>query len=153
MYDYFEIAGEPINSNLARFVLAPYLVVVLIVNASFTASLSSMLTVSRLQPSVVDVELLQRTNAAVGCNGNSFIIRYLVGLGFKLENIKKIDSINDYPDAFERGVIAAAFFVVPHAKVFLAKYCKDYSITGPTFKLGGFGFVIFSTLLIIHPFY
>ena len=142
------MAGEPIKSNLARFVLAPYLLVILIVTASFTASLSSMLTVSQLQPSVVDVESLQRANGAVGCNGNSFIIRYLVSLGFKLENIRTIDSIYDYPDAFERGAIAAAFFVVPHAKVFLAKYCKGYTMTGPTFKLGGFGFVIFSPFIL-----
>ena len=112
-----------------------------------------MLTVSRLQPSVVDVESLQRANAAVGCDGNSFIVTHLVNLGFKPENIKTIHSINEYPDAFERGDISAAFFVVPHAKVFLAKYCKGYTMTGPTFNLGGFCFVIlFPFFLPIRPF-
>ncbi|XVE70082.1 hypothetical protein DITRI_Ditri10aG0043300 [Diplodiscus trichospermus] len=133
---------EPLRSNLSRFVLAPWLFAILIISASFTASLASMLTISRLQPSVSDIGTLLRTNAPVGCNGNSFIVRYLINVvGFKLENIKKIDSINDYPDAFKNGDIQAAFFVVPHAKVFLAKYCKGYTMTGPTFKLGGFGFV------------
>ena len=69
-------------------------------------------------------------------------MEYLINVvGFKPENIKKIYSINDYPDAFRNGDIQAAFFVVPHAKVFLAKYCKGYTMTGPTFKLGGFAFV------------
>ncbi|XP_022766476.1 glutamate receptor 2.7-like [Durio zibethinus] len=133
---------EPLRSSLSRFVLAPWLFAILIISASFTASLTSMLTMSRLQPSVSDIKSLLRTNAHVGCNGNSFIVRYLITVvGFKPENIKKIDSIDDYPDAFRNGDIQAAFFVVPHAKSFLAKYCKGYTMTGPTFKLGGFGFV------------
>ncbi|CAK7347540.1 unnamed protein product [Dovyalis caffra] len=133
---------EPLTSNLSRLVLAPWLFVILIVVASFTASLSSTMTVSRLQPSVLDVETLKITNAPVGCNGNSFIVRYLINvLLFKPENIKKINSIHDYPEAFETGHIKAAFFVEPHAKVFLGKYCKGYAKAGPTFKLGGFGFV------------
>ncbi|CAN4122675.1 unnamed protein product [Withania somnifera] len=99
------------------------------------------MTVPRLEPSVLTVDYLIRTNAAVGCNNKSFIIRYLVNLQFKRENIKEISSIHDYPKAFEKGEISAAFFVVPHAKVFLAKYCKGYTKSGPVFKLGGFGFV------------
>lgn len=64
---------QPLTSNLSRLVLTPWLFVILIVVASFTASLSSAMTVSRLEPSVLDIETLQRTNAPVGCNGNSFI--------------------------------------------------------------------------------
>ncbi|TYI28097.1 hypothetical protein ES332_A05G220200v1 [Gossypium tomentosum] len=141
---------EPLRSNLSRFVLAPWLFAILIISASFTASLTSMLTISHLQPSVSDIDTLLRTNASVGCNGNSFIVGYLINvLGFKPKNIRKIDSINDYPDAFRNGDIQAAFFVVPHAKVFLAKYCKGFTMTGPTFKLGGFGFVFGGILKVI----
>ncbi|OIT04170.1 glutamate receptor 3.1 [Nicotiana attenuata] len=100
------------------------------------------MTAPRQEPSVLDVDHLIRTNAAVGCNGNSFIVRYLVNsLHLKPENIKKISSISDYPEAFKKGEISAAFFVAPHAKVFLSKYCKGYTKSGPVFKLGGFGFV------------
>ncbi|CAN4092701.1 unnamed protein product [Withania somnifera] len=132
---------ELIKSNLSRLVLTTWLCVVVVVTACFTAVLSSIMTVPRLEPSVLNVDYLLRTNAAVGCNGNSFIVRYLVNLQFKPENIKKISSISDYPKAFQKGEIAAAFFVAPHAKVFLAKYCKGYTKSGPVFKLGGFGFV------------
>ncbi|KAK9270116.1 hypothetical protein L1049_025690 [Liquidambar formosana] len=109
----FFIQREQVKTNLARFVLAPWLFVLLIVTTSFTATLTSMMTVSRLQPSVVDIELLKRTNAAVGCNGNSFIVSYLTNvLHFKPENIKKIDSISEYPDSFKRGNIKAGFVFV-----------------------------------------
>ncbi|KAH0988489.1 hypothetical protein GBA52_015666 [Prunus armeniaca] len=133
---------ERVQSNWARLVLAPWLVVILVVTATFTASLTSMMTVSRVQPSALDVETLKRTNATVGCDGNSFIVRYLINvLEFKPENIKSIASISDYPNAFERKDIAAAFFVAPHAKVFLAKYCKGYINSGPVYKPSGFAFV------------
>ncbi|XP_070056303.1 glutamate receptor 2.9-like [Nicotiana tomentosiformis] len=133
---------ELIKSNLSRLVLTTWLCVVVVVTACFTAVLSSIMTVPRLEPSILDVDYLIRTNAAVGCNGNSFIVRYLVNsLHLKPENIKKISSISDYPKAFEKGEISAAFFVAPHAKVFLSKYCKGYTKSGPVFKLGGFGFV------------
>lgn len=91
------------------------------------------MTVSQFEPSVPDIETLQRTNAKVGCNGNSFIVRYLTNmLNFKPENTVKVKSMVDYEEAFNRGDIAAAFFVVAHAKVFLAKFCKAYTTTGPT---------------------
>ncbi|KAG8377691.1 hypothetical protein BUALT_Bualt08G0059100 [Buddleja alternifolia] len=133
---------ENINNTASKLVLATWICVVFVVGASFTAVLSTMMTVPRLQPSIVDIEYLRNTNAAVGCNGNSFICRYLINvLHFKPENVWKINSIHEYPKAFEDGGIKAAFFVAPHAKVFLAEYCKGYIISGPSFKLGGFGFV------------
>lgn len=141
-FNYFYSTGEPIRNSLSRFVLAPWLFVILIVSASFTASLTSKMTVARFKPSVNDIVTLQQTHATVACNGNSFIVRYLINvLKFKPENIRRIYSISEYPEAFGRGEITAAFFVLPHAKVFLAKYCKGYTIAGPTFSLGGFGFV------------
>lgn len=131
---------------MARIVLAPWLFIILIVTTSFTASLTSMMTIRQLEPSVLDIETLKRTNAPVGCNGNSFIVQYLTEvLKFKHKNIRRIDSISDYPTAFKNRDIEAAFFVAPHAKVFLAKYsCTGYIKAGNTFKLGGFGFVGFS---------
>nr|GEW23607.1 glutamate receptor 2.9-like [Tanacetum cinerariifolium] len=129
---------ELIKSNLSRLVLASWFLVNVLIAACFTASLSSIMTISRFQPSLD----LQRSNGVVGCNGNSFIVRYLVNvLHFRPENIKQINSIEDYPTAFEKGEIAAAFFVSPHADVFLAQYCNRFEKVGRTHKLGGFGFV------------
>lgn len=76
--EYFWYVGEPVKSNLARAVLAPWLFAILIVTSSFTASLSSMMTVSHLEPSVPDIQTLLRTNAIIGCNKNTFLVHYLV---------------------------------------------------------------------------
>ncbi|XP_057794476.1 glutamate receptor 2.5-like [Salvia miltiorrhiza] len=133
---------ENIKDSASKVVLAVWICVVFVVGASFTAVLSSMMTVPRLEPSVREIELLRNSNAVVACNTNSFICRYLVNiLNFNPNNIKQINSIDGYPRSFQNGEIKAAFFVAPHAKVFLAKYCNGYVISGPSFKLGGFGFV------------
>ncbi|GKD11520.1 glutamate receptor 2.9-like protein [Tanacetum coccineum] len=83
---------ELIKSNLSRLVLASWFLVNVMIAACFTATLSSIMTISRFQPSLD----LQRSNGVVACNGNSFIVRYLVNvLHFSPENIKHINSIED----------------------------------------------------------
>ncbi|KAK2413638.1 glutamate receptor 2.7 [Trifolium repens] len=133
---------EPIRRPLARIVLTPWLFAIFIVTNSFIASLTSI-TISQVKPSVLDIQTLKERNSPIGCDGNSFIVKYLTDvLHFKPENIKKIKSMSDYPAAFENKEIEAAFFVAPHAKVFLAMYsCKGFIKGNNTFRLGGFGFV------------
>ena len=106
------------------------------------------MTVSQLEPSVMDIQTLLKTNSPIGVDENSFIENYLTEeLLFKPVNIRKYNSMNDYLDAFKNKDIEAAFFVTPHAKVFLAKYsCKGFIKAGNTFRLGGFGFVGLSPL-------
>ncbi|KAJ6400050.1 hypothetical protein OIU84_015661 [Salix udensis] len=124
----FYAHGQSLRNSLSRVVVAPWLFVILIVTACFTADLSSRMTVSRLEPSILDIDTLLKTNASVGCNVNSFVGHYLTNvLHFKPENIRKFDSENDYLEAFETGYIKAAFLVEPHAKVFLGKHCEDNS--------------------------
>lgn len=115
--------------------------VVFILTASYTASLSSMLTVKQLEPDI-DIESLKRTDQKVGC-GDSFMRRYLeTVLDFKPENI--IDVVPDehhYLERFREGNITAAFLEVPYKKVFLNKHCKDYTTTTQTYRFGGLAFV------------
>ncbi|KAF5203876.1 Glutamate receptor 2.2 [Thalictrum thalictroides] len=88
------------------------------------------------------MEYLRMTNAKVGCDGGSFVEKYLEDVfGLHPKNIIPFDSYTDYPLALEKGEIVAAFLEVPYIKVFLAKHCKDFVVVGPTYTIGGFGFV------------
>lgn len=128
--------------NLTRLVVVVWLFVVFILTSSYTASLSSMLTVQRLKPNITDVEWLKRTNAKVGCDGDSFVWNYLENvLRFKSENILKVDSEYKYQGEFERNDIAAAFLELPYEKVFVSQYCKKFTASTPTYRFGGLGFV------------
>ena len=50
------------------------------------------------------IEWIRRTDATVGCDGDSFVKDYLRTV-LKLENIKTIHSQFDYPTEFKRGDI------------------------------------------------
>lgn len=84
--------------------------------------------------------MLRRIGAKVGCDGNSFVVKYLEVLKSQPPYVKKIFSEIDYPEALLRGDTAAAFHEIPYVEVFLAKYCNGF-ITGQIFKVGEFGFV------------
>ncbi|KAL5774342.1 hypothetical protein ACOSP7_011899 [Xanthoceras sorbifolium] len=133
---------ERIYSNLTRVVVVVWLFVVLILNSSYTASLSSMLTVQGLKPNVTDIEWLKRNNLKVGCDGDSFVRNYLENvLKFKTENILNVSSEYKYQGEFKNNSIAAAFLELPYEKVCITHYCKRYTATTPTYSFGGLGFV------------
>ncbi|KAK9221623.1 hypothetical protein WN944_010050 [Citrus x changshan-huyou] len=94
-----------------------WLFVALVITQSYTAGLTSLLTVRRLDPATVDIEMLRRIGAKVGCDG--FVVKYLDEvLESQPHNIKKIFSEIDYPEALLRGDTAAAFLEVPYVEVF-----------------------------------
>lgn len=122
--------------------MVSWLFLVLILNSSYTASLSSMLTIQRLQPNVTDILCLKKYNMKIGCDGDSFVRTYLEKVEqFKPENIINMDNEYSYEDAFKNNSIAAAFLELPYEKVYMSKYCKGYSASVPTTKFGGLGFV------------
>ncbi|PIA57961.1 hypothetical protein AQUCO_00500116v1 [Aquilegia coerulea] len=133
---------ESLRSNFTQVVMVAWLFVVFVVTSSYEASLTSMLTVQRLEPTVADIDTLRRSNATVGCDGDSFVMNYLEQvLLFNPNNIKDISSEYDYPKEFKSGRIQAAFLEQPYARVLLSVYGNDYQVAGPTYRLGGFGFV------------
>lgn len=135
------VAEEKIEGNITKLVLVMWLLVVFILTASYTASLSSILTIRQLE-SNIDIEWLQRNDHKVGCS-DSFVCTYLKNvLGFKAEKIvSDIQDQNDYLKRFKEKSIAAAFLEVPYEKVFLNKHCKDYTTTPRTYRFGGLAFV------------
>ncbi|KAL5803001.1 hypothetical protein ACOSQ4_031306 [Xanthoceras sorbifolium] len=138
----FYLHGEKLHSNLSRMAMVVWLVVALVLTQTYTANLSSILTIQKLEPTVTNIETLQNSNSMVGCCNGSFLSTYLVDVvNFKRNNIKKYSSANEFAEALRTKEIAAVFLEVPLAKLFVAKYCKEFIIAGPTFKVGGFGFV------------
>lgn len=134
--------GEKLHSNLSRLAMVVWLFAALVLTSNYTATLSSMLTVHRLEPSLVNVDSLKSSNAVVGCNNGSVVGKYLeTALGFQHKNIKLFSSGDDYYQALKNGSIQAAFLRTPYANLLLSKYCTELISTGPIFHVGGLGFV------------
>jgi len=135
------------HSNLTRVVMVSWLFLVLIVTSSYTASLSSMLTVKQLRANVTDIQWLKNNNKKIGCDGDSFVRAFLEKVEkFKPENIINITDEYKYDDAFSNNSIAAAFLELPYEKVFISKYCKRYTGFTPRTRFGGLGFVSNNTI-------
>ncbi|KAM1571702.1 hypothetical protein ACFX10_036570 [Malus domestica] len=131
---------EKISSNFTKVVVIEWLFVVLILSSSYTANLSSMLTIKRLQPNVTDIEMLKRTEAKVGSDKDTFVRNYMQRvIGFNDSNVMEIGPLYNV-DEFKSKRISAAFLELPYAKVFMNQNCKGYTQTAPTYRFGGFSF-------------
>ncbi|KAJ0031593.1 hypothetical protein Pint_12585 [Pistacia integerrima] len=135
---------ERVISNLGRFVVIVWCFVVLILTQSYTESLTSLLTVQRLQPTVSDVTELIKRGENVGFQQGSFVAGILKDLGFNEKNLLVYDSVEEWDALFQKGTtnggIAAAFDEVAYLKLFMGRHCSKYTMVEPTFKTSGFGF-------------
>jgi hypothetical protein len=132
---------EGMTNNLSRLVVIVWLFVVLIVQQSYTASLSSILTVEQLQPTFTSLEEVISKGSHVGYPSGSFIPVLLRSLKIDESKMIAIDSAEKVHEAISTGKVAVIVDEIPYLKLFLKKYCDNYTMTGPTYKYNGFGFV------------
>ncbi|KAJ0091002.1 hypothetical protein Patl1_14368 [Pistacia atlantica] len=136
---------ESMVRDCTRFVLAIWLILTIILMQSYTASLSTMLTIEELRPTFVSVNELRRKGCFVGYQNGSFVKDLLVHqLMLNASKLKPYDTVLDYYKALsegsENGGVSAIFDEIPYIRVFLAKYGNKYMMTGPTHRTDGFGF-------------
>lgn len=119
--------------------------VVLVLTSSYTASLTSLLTVQQLQPTITDIHDLVKNGDFVGYQSGSFIDGLLKSMEFDESKLKICNTSIDYDDALSKGSrnggVAAIVDELPYLRLFLAKYCNKYAMVGPTYQTAGFGFV------------
>ncbi|KAF8035048.1 hypothetical protein BT93_C1160 [Corymbia citriodora subsp. variegata] len=136
---------ERVLSNLARFVVIVWFFMVLILTQSYTASLSSLLVVKNLQPTMTDVDQLLKSGEKVGYEDGSFVHGMLKQMKFddsRLIPYRSPEECNALlSSGSAKGGIAAAFDQVPSMKLVLSQYCNKYTMI-PAFKTAGFGFVL-----------
>ncbi|KAK1263793.1 Glutamate receptor 2.7 [Acorus gramineus] len=134
---------EALMSNLSKIVVIVWVFVVLVLTTSYTASLSSMLTIQQLQPTVSDVTQLVKNRDYVGYQSGSYVVRLLKQMNFDESRLISFDSDEGYAEAISNGKITAMVDENAYLKVFLHQYCSDkyYSMIGPIANSEGFGFV------------
>ncbi|XP_015889581.4 glutamate receptor 3.6-like [Ziziphus jujuba] len=135
---------ERTASTLARFVLIIWLFVVLVLNSSYTASLTSILTVEQLSSPVKGIESLVTSNEPIGYMRGSFALNYLTDeLNIHMSRLVPFDSPEEYDKALKAGPsgggVAAVVDERAYMEVFLSTRC-EYSIVGQEFIKMGWGF-------------
>ncbi|KAL5842296.1 hypothetical protein ACOSQ3_012899 [Xanthoceras sorbifolium] len=134
---------ERVVNNWSRFVLIIWVFVVLILTQSYTASLTSMLTVRRLQPRFAHVKEIRDQGYFIGYQKDSFVKELLTKqLNFDDRKLKAYSTEEEYHQALSSGTVAAIFDEIPYIKLFLGKAnnCSKYMMIGPTYRTDGFGF-------------
>ncbi|XP_043710123.1 glutamate receptor 2.2-like [Telopea speciosissima] len=137
---------EKIERNLTRSVMITWVFFVLILTQSYTASLSSMLTVRQLQPTITDVNDIMKNGYYVGHQRDSFVRDFLTNyLNLDKSKLKGYHTPEEYHDALSAGTqnggVAAIFIERPYIPVFLNMYCNKYTTVGRIYSSEGFGFV------------
>lgn len=131
-------------STLGRMVLLIWLFVVLIITSSYTASLTSFLTVQQLAPSIRGIDSLITSSDRIGFQVGSFAENYLSDeLNIPKSRLVALGSPEEYADALARGRVAAVVDERPYVDLFLSKYCK-FQTVGQEFTKSGWGFVSIS---------
>ncbi|KAF5759328.1 putative periplasmic binding protein-like I [Helianthus annuus] len=129
---------KKLSSNSSSLVMYTWLIVVLILITSYTATLASMLTVEQFQ--------LASNEGIFGFNGNSFMRRVTVSnLNFEDHKLRPYYSYQDYAHALSKGGkhggADAIIDEIPYIKMFLSKYSDDYAMVSSQPITSGFGFI------------
>ncbi|XP_057965816.1 glutamate receptor 3.2-like [Malania oleifera] len=131
---------ENTMSTLGRIVLIIWLFVVLIINSSYTASLTSILTVQQLSSPIKGIETLMTSNEPIGFQIGSFAENYLhEELNIPNSRLVPLGSPEEYATALEKQTVAAVVDERPYIELFLSDHCK-FSIVGQQFTKSGWGF-------------
>eukprot|EP00250_Pteridium_aquilinum_P022455 c25385_g1_i11 orf=150-2783(+) len=135
---------ENTKTFLAHIVLILWLFCVLVLNSSYTASLTTILTVEQLTVDIRGLDMILQSNDPIGYQTGSFVKEYLMGLKVSENRLKDLDSLDSYKNALDlgpdRGGVAAIVDELPYVQIFLASNCKDYAIAGQVFTKSGWGF-------------
>lgn len=150
-------AGENTVSTFGRIVLLIWLFVVLIINSSYTASLTSILTVQKLSSPITGIESLVNTKQPIGYQLGSFAHNYLVQeLHIDESRLVPLNLPEDYAKALNdgpsRGGVAAVIDERAYMELFLSTHCH-FSIRGQEFTKNGWGFVSSSLSTSPYCFY
>ncbi|KAB1997281.1 hypothetical protein ES319_D12G014800v1 [Gossypium barbadense] len=127
-------------SSLGRLVLIIWLFVVLIINSSYTASLTSFLTVQQLSSPIKGIDTLIGSNERIGFQVGSFTEGYLMEeLNIPKSRLVPLGSPEEYALALERRNVAAVIDERPYVDLFLSEHC-EFSVRGQEFTKSGWGF-------------
>ncbi|KAJ9567213.1 hypothetical protein OSB04_003179 [Centaurea solstitialis] len=131
----FVIAGQELQSNLSRFVVIVWLFVVLVLTSSYTATLSSLLTIQQIQLASNKNSIGYSYSILKGSNKN-------FTPGTRVESYFTFAAYaNELSRGSKKGGVDAIVEEIPYIKAFLADYPSGYSMTISEATTNGFGFV------------
>lgn len=132
------------KSTLGKGIVATWLFIALILNNSYRAHLTSILTVERLGPTITSMKSLSTSNVKVGYLKTSFTKSYLrQDLNIPEDRLVPLMSPHDYEPKLSSGEVGAIVDESLYIQIVKSLYpCEKLQVVDRGyFDTGGFGFV------------
>ncbi|GKV13324.1 hypothetical protein SLEP1_g24351 [Rubroshorea leprosula] len=132
-------------STLGRLVLIIWLFVVLIINSSYTASLTSILTVQQLTSGIQGIDSLISSTDPIGVQDGSFAWKYLINeLNIAESRLVTLKNREEYFIYLQKGPkaggVAAIVDELAYIELFLSSTNCQFRTVGQEFTKTGWGF-------------
>ncbi|CAN4103478.1 unnamed protein product [Withania somnifera] len=140
----FKTNQENTVSTLGRMVMVVWLFLLLVITSSYTASLTSILTVQQLSSPITGIDSLIASNSFIGYQVGSFAYSYLKDiLNIAPWRLRSLRSPEEFEIALRRGSrnggVMAIVDELPYMELFLQNR-TDFGIIGRPFTKSGWGF-------------
>ncbi|KAK4577288.1 hypothetical protein RGQ29_027706 [Quercus rubra] len=140
----FKTNQETTESSLGKMVMVVWLFLLMVITASYTASLTSILTVQQLSSPITGIDSLIASNWPIGYQVGSFAYSYLAdNLYIARSRLIKLGSPEEYEEALRKGPkgggVGAIIDELPYVDLFLSKQ-TEFGIIGQPFTKSGWGF-------------
>ncbi|XP_068638958.1 glutamate receptor 3.7-like [Aristolochia californica] len=142
----FKTQQESTMSSLGKMVMMVWLFLLMVITSSYTASLTSILTVQQLSSPITGIDSLISSNGRIGFQVGSFALSYLRdSLNIRESRLVSLKNPQEYERALRlgsaNGGVAAIIDELPYVELFLSKMKRsDISIIGQMFTKSGWGF-------------
>ncbi|KAF5199049.1 Glutamate receptor 3.3 [Thalictrum thalictroides] len=140
----FKTNQESTVSSLGKFVMMVWLFLLMVITSSYTASLTSILTVEQLSSPITGIDSLISSNQPIGYQQGSFVKSYLTeSLNIHPSRLVLLANPEDYAKSLQQGPdnggVAAIVDELPYIELFLSKY-TEFGMVGQMFTRSGWGF-------------
>ncbi|KAL4320322.1 hypothetical protein GQ457_18G024100 [Hibiscus cannabinus] len=140
----FKTNQEVTVSSLGRMVMVVWLFLLMVITSSYTANLTSILTVQQLSSPVTGIDSLIANRWPIGYQVGSFAYGYLSEtLSIHTSRLVKLHTPEEYETALrlgpDHGGVAAIVDELTYVELFLSKR-TDFGIIGQPFTKSGWGF-------------
>ncbi|XP_042504451.1 glutamate receptor 3.7-like isoform X2 [Macadamia integrifolia] len=131
-------------STLGRIVMMIWLFLLMVITASYKASLTSILTIQRLSSPITGIDSLIASRWPIGYQVGSFAGNYLKeSFNIPSSRLVSLGTPEEYERALQRGPsnggVAAIVDELPYVELFLSKHA-EFGIIGQKFSKNGWGF-------------
>ncbi|XP_010267707.1 PREDICTED: glutamate receptor 3.7-like isoform X2 [Nelumbo nucifera] len=140
----FKTNKEQTLSALGRMVMMVWLFLLMVITSSYTANLTSILTIQKLTSPITGLDSLTTSRWPIGYQVGSFARSYMIdNFNIPESRLVSLGSPEDYERALRlgpgNGGVAAIVDELPYVELFLSNR-TDFGIVGEMFTKNGWGF-------------